>query len=656
VKRAALGLLLAGMAAAADQAPPWLREAAAVATPQYAQGSPGVVLAQEEDVAVEDGGRIVATTRFAVRILTAEGRSAAAAYKVYLTGTARFREIRAWLIHPSGAVKRYGKDKTMDIAAAPNDVYNEVRVKAIVAASDADPGSVFGYEAVVEDRAMFLQSDFLFQGRLPAVRSRFSTSLPAGWRCESVTFNAAPIAPRVVGETSVWELRDLPPIRADEAASPAVTALAPRIAVTFTPPDGARTGSARAFARWKEVSRWLAELAEPLAVSSPELEEKARALAANAKTDIEKAEAIGRFVQSVNYVSIQTGVGRGGGYRPHPAASVFAKAYGDCKDKANLMRVMLRAVGMDARLVAIHSGDRTYVREAWPSAQQFNHMILAIQLKHEPAAAPGGSEYGALLRHETLGRLLMFDPTDPYTPFGYLPEHEQDSFALPIVLEGADLLRMPVTPPSATRLQRETSLTLGEMGDITASIREVSTGEAAARARRLFRRSSAAAFRGTMERWVTAGVKSAKVTKIEPQDSPAGFRLELEFSAPQYGQSMQRRLLVFKPVVISRRDAPRFAAAARRYPVLLNSEAYVETVRVKLPAGYKVDEKPADANLEAPFGKYRAVYSVAEGELRLTRSIEVRAVTVPASEYGKLRDFYRSIQEAEGEPVVLVRQ
>jgi len=644
----AAAVLFAGVSYAADDTPAWLREAAEIQTPKYAASASAVVLMNEESLAVEESGRIITTTRYAVRILTEAGKSAAAAHKVYITGTGKVREIRAWTILQSGTVKKYAKERVLDVALVENDVYNEVRAKLLSGSGDADAGAVFGYEAVLEDHAMFLQSEWLFQGHRPVVLSRYSVSLPEGWRAESVTFNSEPLEPRIAANKWTWEMRDLKAIYTGELASPGVMALAPRIAVTFVPAVGAKTGSARAFTKWPEVSRWLAELTDQQAVSSPALDKKAMELTAGAKTGMEKAEAIARFVQSVNYVSIQTGVGRGGGYRPHTAAAVFAKSYGDCKDKANLMRTMLKTIGVDAFLTAIYSGDRTYVREAWASPQQFNHMIVAVRMKEGDAAA--------MVPETKLGRLLMFDPTDPYTPFGYLPEHEQDSFALLVAPEGGDLVRMPVSTPTANRLQRQTEVVLGELGDITATVQEVSTGEAAASARRLFRRSSASAYRKIMEQWVTAGVKGANVTRLDPTDSPGEFKLDIAFSAAQYGQSMQRKLLVFKPVVVSRRDAMRFTAMTRRYPIILNSEAYTEVVRVKLPAGFKVDEKPKNANVETAFGKYRATFESKDGELLFTRSMEVRTTTVPASEYPKVRDFYRRVQAAEGEPVVLVRQ
>ena len=136
---------------------------------------------------------------------------------------------------------------------------------------------------------------------------------------------------------------------------------------------------------------------------------------------MEKIRAIGRYVQGIRYISIDIGVSRGGGMRPHAAAQVFAKSYGDCKDKANLMRAMLKAINITAYPVAIFSGDPTFVREEWASPYQFNHCIIAILVGDE-AQAP------TVIKHPKLGRLLIFDPTDDDTPTGDLPEHEQGQF------------------------------------------------------------------------------------------------------------------------------------------------------------------------------------------------------------------------------------
>jgi hypothetical protein len=642
--------LVSGPALAADDAPAWLRQAAAASAPAYSKEVPAVVLHKEQRVTIEESGKTVTVTTYAVRVLTREGRGAAVAREVYLTDTGKVREMRAWLIRPSGEVKKYGKNETLDLAMADNDIYNEVRLRLIIGEGDAEPGAVFGYEVESEDRSVFTQFEWAFQNRLPTLLSRFTLALPQGWRAEGVTFNRAKIEPAVSGATYTWELRDLPHIES-EPAGPEADNIVPRVAVSYFPGTNVKQGVGRAFSSWAEVSRWLSELSDPQVVLDDALAGKARELTANAKTEYEKIQAIGRYAQNVRYVSIQTGIGRGGGYRPHASTDVFAKSYGDCKDKANLMRAMLKAVGIPAYLVSIFSGDPTYVREEWPSPQQFNHCIIGVKVSDATEAA-------TVVKHPSLGRLLIFDPTDDDTPVGDLPDHEQGSLAL--IVAGADgaLLRMPVTPPEMNRLERTAEVTLTPEGAISAKVTELAAGQPAVTFRRQHKRLAKPDYVKMIERWVTRGATGAQVGKVEAKDSggEGRFALDVEFSVPAYAQSMRGKLLVFKPAIVSRRESVFLTEAKRQHPVLLDSQAYNETVKIKLPDGFEVDEVPDAEKLDTPFGRYSTSYEVKDGHLIFKRAFEVRAVTIPAEHYPAVRAFFDRVRAAEQAPVVLAKK
>ncbi|MGB7924459.1 MAG: DUF3857 domain-containing protein [Pyrinomonadaceae bacterium] len=633
-----------------EELPGWLQQAASTSIPAYNKDVPAVVLLKEQNVTVGADGRVITTMTYAVRILTREGRDYAIARKSYLTGTEKVRDMRAWLIRSSGNVKRYGKDQLLDLAAAPNDIYNESRIKAIVASDDAEAGMVFGYQVSSEDRSIFTQYEWEFQHRLPVLMSRYSLTLPTGWSATSVTFNHNKIEPSVSGSTYTWQLINLPPVEW-EAASPAVTTLVPRLAVSYFPASGAAGAAARTFSNWTDVSRWLSELGDPQAAPDDALASKAQQLTAGARTELERIQAIARYVQSLQYISIDIGVGRGGGYRPHAASEIFAKSYGDCKDKATLMRAMLRAVRIPSYMVAIYSGDRAYVREEWASPQQFNHAIIAIKVGDETQAP-------TVLQHPSLGRLLIFDPTDEATPVGSLPDDEQGSLALVVAGDAGALLRMPVTPPEANRLDRQTEVSLAPDGSITASVQEHAAGQSAADFRREFRQLSRPDYTKMIEGWVTRGATGAKVSKVEPKDNAAdaSFALNVEFVAPAYGQLMQGRLLIFKPTIVSRRESLFLTEARRKHPVILEPYAYTETVRVHLPAGFDVDELPDALKIDTSFGTYATTYDVKDGNLVFTRALVQRSVTVPVEEYQKVRSFYERIRAAEQSPVVLAKK
>jgi len=643
---------VAGVAAsaAAEEAPGWLREASTRKIPDYAAKVPGVVLLRETRTVVEESGRIVVSTREALRVLSREGRADAFASQIYEAGNSKVRDIKAWMIAPSGELLKLGKETAYDRAFTNNDAYNDIRIRGIDGRNKADPGSVFGFEIVTEDRALFSQFEWYLQTRLPVLLSRRVLTLPAGWRAESVSYNQPEIRPLVEASTYTWEARDLPFVE-PEPSSPQLFSLVPRVAVTYFPPADSRSPASPAFTSWQDVSRWVTAATEAQAQPTDAIVVKAKALTVNAKTEFERIQAIGWFVQSVKYVSIQIGVGRGGGYRPQPAADVLLKEYGDCKDKATLMRALLKAVGISSYLVVVYSSDRSYVREGWPSPQQFNHAIVAARVSEDTKA-------GAVIQHPVLGHLLLFDPTNGSTPVGDLPGYEQDSPVLIAAGDQGDLVRTPETPPSANVSERDIHAVLDPSGRLTARLSEVFSGQSAASERGVYNSRGLPEFRKLIENWISLSATGATISKVEPSDSflLGRFRLVTEFEAPGYAQIRAGRLMIFKPAIVGRRQSVFLTEPKRSYPVLLNAAAFNEKVRIQLPLGFKVDELPDAETLETPFGKYVSSCEVKDGELLFARTLEIRAATIPVAQYQAVREFFERIRNVEQTPVVLVRQ
>jgi transglutaminase-like putative cysteine protease len=642
--------LPANAAVAGDDTPGWVQQAVAIKIPVYDKDVPAVVLVDDSVVTIDSDGRINEVYNYAVRVLQREGREYANGGVGYIPDVEKVNDLKGWLVRPSGQIKRYGKDDTVDITSDMNDVYNEYRVKSISARTDAEVGTVFAYSYSREERSVFSQTDWKFQGaEIPVVSSRYTLTLPTGWRAEGVTINHANIEPRVNGTSYTWELTNLPPIPT-EPMSPRLTNIVPRLAVSYYPPANSQQ-MMKSFSNWAEVATWMSELEDPQVQVDDALARKAYELTALAKTEYEKIRAIGTYVQNIRYISIQTGIGRGGGYRPHSSTEVFAKSYGDCKDKANLMRAMLKVVGIEALPVSIYSGDPYYVRADWPSPQQFNHCIIAVKVSDQTQAS-------TVIDVPKLGRFLIFDPTNGETPIGDLPYYLQGSFALLDSKSSTELVKMPVTPPEMNQLERTANLQLRADGAIAGTIQEHANGQIAAQFRTEFRQLSKPEYNGMIERWLTAGATAARLNKIEPNDnaSDGKFTLDVEFSANQYGQLMQDRLLVFKPAVVSRREDLSLTAASRKHPVVLRANAYSETVKVQLPAGFAVDEMPDPVKIETPFGSYTTSYEVVNGELVFKRQLSQRATTIPAAQYDVVRKFFESIRAAENAPVVLARK
>ena len=639
--------LIAVPVSAGDAAPDWLSQAVAVTPPAYEKDVPAVVLHHEQITTLNADGQLVVTTNYAVRLLNREGKYFADASQLYLQSSSKVRDIKAWLVRPNGTIKAYGKEAVVDRIVDPDDVYNEYRVKIIDAGGDADVNSVFGYQTVVEERPLFTQDIWSFQNRLPTLRSRYTLNLPVGWQAKSVTINRDEVKPIISGTSYTWEMQNLQPIP-PEPDSPTVRNLAPRIHVNYQPTNNA---AHRVFNSWTDVSRWGSELHEPTAQLDDNIAGKARELTQNSKTELEKIRAVASFIQNLQYISIDIGVGKGNGYRPRPASLVLQRGYGDCKDKANLMRAMLKALKIEAYPVFIYSGDPTFVRAEWASPYQFNHCIIAIKVSQE-------TDSPAIVSDAQLGRLMLFDATDSFTLLGDFPHHEQGSFALVAAGENGKLLQMPVLPPAANRLQRRAEATLTADGALQGAINEQAFGQTASVYRARQRTMSAGDYKTEMENWLTHRITGAKIAKFAPADKPVDgrFDVDMEFAASNYAQIMQGRLMMFRPAFVGRLDSLTVSDGKRNHPIMLDASQYSETIKVKLPDGFIVDEIPEGSKFIAPFGQYSVSYEVKEGFLLFNRELTLNKSTIAADNYGSVKEFFAKVRAAEQNPVVLLRK
>ena len=644
--RLACALLMTAALYGADEVPDWVRQTAAQPVPAYPAKVYAVSLLQEESVTVDAEGRHVMRKRGVIEVLQKSAESIVAR-RTYNTKSGRIRDFRAWLQPPTGALISFGKDKVVDIALSAEYTYDEGRAKLIAAGSSLAPGSVFAYEVTEEEKRVFVQYTYEFQVSLPVLVSRFLLTVPAGWEVRGTVFNHAPLEPAVSGGTYSWEMRDLPWIE-HERYCPDLHAVAPWMGVSYSP--GENKAGLTPLKDWSAVSAWQAGFADPAAEATDAVRARAAELTRGLTGELDKIRAIAAFAQQVNYVSVQTNITHGGGYTPHAAADVLARNYGDCKDKATLMRALLKAVGIGSYLTAIYSSDRTFVRPEWPSPWQFDHAIVAIRVSSE-------TDLPTVLRHPRLGRLLMFDPTASDTPLGDLPVDEQGSHALVIAGAQGELVDMPQLPATANRVESTVEAGMDATGRLEAHVSRQYFGQSAAQAHaRVAHQSNEELKRGyekTLARRV--GAIAVKQADISGRIGEGRMQLSLQFAADNFSQAVQGLILV-KPGALALGADYVFAPGERKLPVKLSGDVYRDSVRIKLPPGYKIDEMPDPVRLETRYGTYRASWKADGADLVFEQSTEVRDALVPAAQYAELRAFFDKIGGSQAAPVVLIRK
>jgi Domain of Unknown Function with PDB structure (DUF3857)/Transglutaminase-like superfamily len=634
-------------AAAGSDAPQWMHSQMNATLPVYDEKTDAILLYSETNVTVIAVDKIRTTVREAYKILRPNGRAHGTVY-VYLNPERKIKSLHGWCIPSQG--KDYevkDKDAVDRSFGGGGELVDDVKFRVLQIPA-AEPGNIVGYEYEVEERPFFLQDMWYFQEHDPVRESHYSLQLPAGWEFKTFWLNHPEVKASDSGNNLwQWTVSDVKEIR-NEAAMPPVRGVAGQMVVTFLPPGGK---SATGFVAWGDMGKWYSTLLSGRVEASPEIKQQVVTVTAGKSTQLQKMQAIAQFLQhDIRYVAIELGIG---GWQPHPAPEVFSHRYGDCKDKATLMRSMLHEIGVDSYHVVINT-ERGVVGRETPPHHGFNHAIVAVKLPDgltDPSLV-------ATVEHPKLGRLLYFDPTDEITPFGQIRGALQDNYALLVTPEGGELTELPQQPSAMNSIERTAKLTLDSAGTLKGVVKEVRLGDRASYERWRLRTVTKDTDRvKPIETLLSSSLSSfrithASVTNLEHTDQPFGF--DYAFESDNYAKNAGGLLLVRPRVLGNKAFTFLETKEPRKFPIEFEGPARdTDSFEIAIPAGYEVDDTPPPVDADYSFASYHAKTVVTEGVIRYTRTFEVKELSVPVDRADELRRFYRTITGDERNTVVL---
>ncbi len=635
---------------AADAVPEWLKAQAAVTLPAYDEKVSAVVLYDELVTTVAPSGKIRHLQRRALRILRPDGEQWGI-LRVNFDDQARITNLRAWALPANGkpfVVKEKQAVETSLYGVADGELISDLRTRVLNIPA-ATPGSTIGYEWEQEERPYLLLSEWDFQDTIPVRVAKFTLNLPPGWNHQSIWLNHAAVEPVITtpGQWQ-WSLTDLPPIQI-ERAMPPWQKIAGRMSLSLLKPGNASHNAMS----WADIGAWYADLTRGRQDATPEIRRKVAELSNASTTLLDKMNALARFVQTdIRYVAIELGIG---GLQPHPAAEVFLHRYGDCKDKATLLASMLREIGIESYYLVINT-ERGAVNAATAPNLGFNHVILAIALPDEINDA----SLLAVARHPSLGRLLYFDPTQPYTPLGRLDGSLQANYGLLVTKGSGELLALPQLPTSSSYVRRTAQFKLSAQGDLTGDLRDVRAGDAAANARYGLRLATQESDRIKPVEYLLADslanfrLQRASVVNLGAIELPFEWRYSLV--APKYAK-LTGDLMMVRPWVLGSQSTNLLETReARQHPIEFEGPALEsDSFEITLPDGYEIEELPPATHLDIGYLVYDSKTEQIGRTIRYVRTLEVKNLSVPTDKAEQLKQFYRLVYADERHMAVLKR-
>jgi hypothetical protein len=242
---------------------------------------------------------------------------------------------------------------------------------ALMFLNDLRVGDIVDYAYTVSGENPVLGGRFAetlyLADRQPIQHLHFRLLSPSG-RMLAIKNSNIEIAPRVqsLGSDSeyIWERREVAAINVEDGTPD-----------WFNPYP---TVSLSEFRSWSDVVQWALPLYGSTNPMPPELISKIQEWRKDYESPEQRAVPALRFVQDeIRYLGIELGRYS---HQPTSPARVFARRFGDCKDKSLLLATILKSMGIDAAPALVHSSAGRSLDQKQPSPFEFDHVIVQAKM------------------------------------------------------------------------------------------------------------------------------------------------------------------------------------------------------------------------------------------------------------------------------------
>ncbi|HET9836949.1 MAG TPA: DUF3857 domain-containing protein [Candidatus Angelobacter sp.] len=449
----------------------------------------------------------------------------------------------------------------------------------------------------------------LFAGRAPAQLKRYVLIAPAAQELfvHAEKVPPATVAARNGSQVFSWESRSVAALPR-EPRSPGATEVSPYVHVSTV-------------GDWKQLGAWYAGLIRPQFALDSSLESELQRVLQNARGDRERIAAIQEFVlRSTHYVALEFGIYS---YKPYPVSQIYARRFGDCKDKASLMISLLRAAGIDAEIALVRTRSLGNVAGDPASVAVFNHAIVYLP-KYD----------------------LWLDGTAEYAG-RELPVEDQGAMALTVSLDGmAQLRRVPMSKAADNVTRHTIRATLSAQGAIQFSGSTVTRGEDAPGLRHdlAVREQQLDTFRRELaEVFPSVQVDHVAVRGAEELSSAVSVDFQGALNSFE-----QKRIVALSSSWMPRSYVAALAASGTRTQDLVLPSPWTteEEIHIALPPGAEVTLLPRDQNLSGSFGSVRVHYKKSAGEIVVQSRVEFEKARISAQDYPAFRQFCSQVERS----------
>ena len=337
--------------------------------------------------------------------------------------------------------------------------------------------------------------------------------------------------------------------------------------------------------------------------------------------------------QKTRYISVQVGIG---GWEPIAANLVDNVGYGDCKGLTNYTKALLDAVGVTSYYTVVYADDKIDIDKDFSSLQG-NHVILNI---------PNN------------GKDIWLECTSQTMPFGFLGDFTDDRDVLVVTPEGGFIKRTASYKNEQNLQATKATIQLFESGNLTATIKKVSTG--------IQYDSSVGLERLTQDELIKdyktgiwSYINNLEINKavLDNDKNAIQFTEDVEVSIQNFATINESDYL-FRVNVFNRNSFVPNKYKDRKLPLKIergykDTDEYIFTI----PTNYKFESLPAATEIITKFGEYKLKFQqIDETSFSYSRELFIKDGVYPKEDYEEYRNFRRSIAKLENLRIAIIKK
>jgi tetratricopeptide (TPR) repeat protein len=379
------------------------------------------------------------------------------------------------------------------------------------------------------------------------------------------------------------------------------------------------------YASWDEMGKWYWGLIKDQLVPDDEVHQRALELTKGLTDEKAKVRAIYDYVsQKTRYVALEFGIH---GFKPYRCAQIFARGFGDCKDKATLIVTMLGSLGIKATPVIVRTANKGDIEPSPASLAPFDHMIAYV---------PDLDIY--------------LDGTAEYTGETELPAMDRGALALQVNEGTPKLVHLPDPPASESVSLHKVDATLSADGTAQVDWRADITGVEASEWRVRFHADATRKQR--VQQMIAGLLPGSTVTAMDAgnlEDVEQKVTLHVKAKAPQFGRQEGDTLDV--PMGRKEHMVRDYASlASRKLDVRFYTQwTQVDDWTVHLPPGSRLKNTPQAARGAGPFGSYEVTVESSPASLHVKTTVTLSKTRILVSEYPAFRAWCEEVDVAMGQ-------